>query len=63
LIIVAPATVSLSLLIAGVLTCLIAFRAGDHFAGRHSETRFRALLMIFLLAMSILLVIRSYFVA
>lgn len=63
LIIVAPATVSLSLLIAGVLICILAFRAGDHFAGRHSETRFRAWLMIFLLAMSILLVIRSYFVA
>ncbi len=62
LMIVAPVPLSPSLLTAGVLVCLLAFRGGDCLAGRLSETGFHVCLRFFLLGMATLLVIRSQFV-
>ena len=62
LMIVAPAPLSLPLLIAGVIVSLLAFWVGDRLAGRQSETGFHAWLRVFLVAMATLLVIRSQFI-
>ena len=62
LMIVAPTPLSLPLLIAGVMVCLLAFWVGDRLAGRQSETGFHAWLRVFLVAMATLLVIRSQFI-
>jgi uncharacterized membrane protein YfcA len=62
LMIVAPTPLSLPLLIAGVMVCLLAFWVGDRLAGRQSETGFHSWLRVFLVAMATLLVIRSQFI-
>lgn len=63
LMLVAPVDVSLSLMVAAVILCLLAFRLGDRLAGYLPESVFRRWLSIFLLVMATLLVIRSQLVA